>query len=128
MGSTLPNREEESKDAARVCLRLPLSSVALTNAEMAEVGRNAALATDADGDAETLGKMLEMYEKIRKHEQEENSDSGKTAEQIALDEANYILDKTALTGAKWSEIRAELAEVYDDAGKDNMAEFVNPSL
>lgn len=125
--STFPSREEETKDAARVCLRLPLSSVAMTAEELAEVGRYAGLGTNEDSVQVCLQKMQEMYEKIRKHEQEENSDSGKTAEQIALDEANYMLDTAALTGKKWSEIRAELAEVYDDAGKENMAKFVNPS-
>jgi len=126
--STLPNRDEETKDAARVCLRLPLSSVAMSKGEMAKVGRYAALATEDDGDTETLEKMLDMYEKIRKHEQEENSDSGKTAEQIALDEANYVLDKASLTGKKWSDVREELASIYKDAEKENMASFVNPSL
>lgn len=124
--STLPNREEETKDAARVCLRLPISSVAMTSEELAEVGVYAGLASKDDTVETCLQKMQDMYEKIKKHEQEENSDSGKTAEQLALDEANYILDSAALTGKKWSETREELAEIYEDAGKDNMAKFVNP--
>lgn len=127
--STLPNREDESKDAARVCLRLPLPSVALTREDLANVSRNAGLAADDDGIDECMTKMQDMYEKIRRYEQDqEDSDSGKTAEQIALDEANYLIDTAALTGRKWREIREELAEIYGDAGQDNMAEFVNPKL
>lgn len=126
--STFPKRDEETKDAARVCLRLPLSTAGLTVKDLANVSRYAALATDDDDDMTALAKMEVMYEKIRKHEQEENdSQSGKTAEQLALDEATYLLDRMALQGGgKWSTIRKELADIYDDADKEAMAKFVDP--
>jgi len=127
--STLPNREAESRDAARVCLRLPLSSVALTNEDLAMVGTFACLATKEDGMKECFSKMKDMYEKMREQEgQEKGDNSGKTIEQLKLDEANYLLDTAILTGRSWSDIRDELGNIYVEAGQPNIANFVNPDL
>uniref|UniRef100_A0A7S2I2B2 Uncharacterized protein n=1 Tax=Helicotheca tamesis TaxID=374047 RepID=A0A7S2I2B2_9STRA len=127
--SSLPNRDEETKDAARMCLRLPLPSMGLTEEEFAEISRLAVLADEDDSTEEAIAKMQIFYEKIRKHEEEQNSgdDAGKTPEQVAIDDGNYLLDTTSLTGSKWSEVRPQLAEIYLAAGKEDMAKFVNPN-
>lgn len=127
--STFPNREEESKDAARVCLRLPIPSAGLEEADLAEISRLAGFADEEDSTTEAIAKMQVMYEKVRKHEQEdEQASGGKTPEQVAIDEANYLLDTVALTGGKWDEIRPKLGVIYSSAGRTDMAKFVCPTL
>lgn len=127
--NSLPNRNEEARDAARVCLRLPLYTMGMTVEEFAEISRLAELAGGGASVAEALKEVESMYEKIRKSEAEaDKTQSGKTDEQRALDEANYILDSTALNGARWEGIRGDLCGIYERAGKETMATFVNPPV
>jgi len=69
-----------------------------------------------------------MYEKIREHEKEDDpqANQGMTPEQMAANEANYLLDTTALAGGKWRDTRQQLAEIFRSVGKEDMAKFVNP--
>jgi hypothetical protein len=127
--SSFPNRKEETRDAARMCLRLPLPSIGLTVDEFREVAILGQIADPTDSDEEILAKLQAMYEKMREHENDDPMASGSndmSPEQMALDQANYLLDTAALTGANWSEVRSKLAEVYKSVGRDDMAEFVNP--
>lgn len=127
--SSFPNRSEESRDAARMCLRIPLPSIGLSEDDFRSVALLGQLAEESDSMEEAMAKLQIMYEKIRDHEQDEDprSAANKTPEQAALDEANYLLDRAALTGGKWSEIRPELAKIYKSVGRNDMANFVNPS-
>lgn len=127
--SSFPNRDEEARDAARMCLRLPLPSIGLSIDDFRDVAVLGKLAEAADSDEEVMAKLLSMYEKIREHEQDEDprSAASKTPEQAAFDEANYLLDRTALSGAKWSAIRPKLAEIYKSVGREDMANFVKPT-
>ena len=128
--SSFPNREEEARDAARMCLRLPLPSIGLDEEEFKEVAVYGQIAEESDSMPEVMAKLQSMYEKIREHEEEQANDprqsQGKTAEQAAIDEASYLLDVVALTGGNWSEVRPKLAELYRSVGQDEMADFVNP--
>lgn len=127
--SSFPNREEETRDAARMCLRIPLPSIGLSIDDFREAAVLGQLADENDSDEEVLAKIQSMYEKIRESEQEDLTTSmsqGKTPEQVAFDDANYILDTVALTGGTWSEVRPKLAEIYMSVGRDDMASFVNP--
>ncbi|KAG7344168.1 hypothetical protein IV203_022176 [Nitzschia inconspicua] len=126
--SSFPNRNEEARDAARMCLRMPLPSIGLTVDDFREVAVLGQIADPSDSDEEVLAKLQVMYEKMRDHENNDPRSSGNndmTPEQIALDEANHLLDTTALTGAKWSAIRSKLAEIYKSVGRNDMAAFVN---
>lgn len=126
---SFPNRNEEARDAARMCLRLPLPSIGLTMDEFREVAILGQIANPSDSDEEVLAKLQVMYEKMREHETDDPRSSGSndmSPEQMALDEANNLLDITALTGARWSEVRPKLAEIYKSVGRDDMADFVNP--
>ena len=122
-----PNREEEVRDAARMCLRLPLPSIGLDTSDFKDVAILGQLASEEDSIDECMAKLQTMYEKMRQHEQDEDprTSSSKTKEQSAIDEANYLLDTTALVGSNWSEIRPKLAEIYKSAGRNDMASFVN---
>ena len=126
--SSFSNRKEEVRDAARMCLRMPLPSIGLSINDFRQVAILGQLAEEADSDAEVMAKLETMYEKIREHERDEDprSQAAKSPEQAALDEANYLLDRAALTGGKWSEVRPQLAAIYKSVGRDDMATFVNP--
>jgi len=128
--SELPKRGEEARDAARMCLRMPVPSMGLSREDMAVVAGTAKL-FDGDGedsDAENvdaaMAKLLEFYEKIRDHEEEDNK-GDKTPQQAATDDANYILDVACLTGRKYGEVRDEIAEIYRKVGMDDAADFVS---
>ena len=129
--ASFPNREEEARDAARMCLRMPLPSIGFSLDDFREVAVLGQIVNEDDEDEVVLAKIQAMYEKMKEHESEDPqspaSSNDMTPEQIALDEANYLLDTTALTGAKWSEIRPKLAEIYRSVGRDDMADFVHPN-
>eukprot|EP00526_Cylindrotheca_closterium_P030217 CAMPEP_0113640820 /NCGR_PEP_ID=MMETSP0017_2-20120614/21425_1 /TAXON_ID=2856 /ORGANISM="Cylindrotheca closterium" /LENGTH=326 /DNA_ID=CAMNT_0000552123 /DNA_START=192 /DNA_END=1168 /DNA_ORIENTATION=+ /assembly_acc=CAM_ASM_000147 len=96
--ASFPNREEETRDAARMCLRLPLPSIGMTIDDFREAAILGQIAEESDSNEEVLAKMQRMYEKIRESEQEDpTGQQGKTPEQVAFDQANYILDNVALT-------------------------------
>jgi len=127
--NSFPNRSEETRDAARMCLRMPLPSIGFGVKEFRDVGINGQIAEESDTDEEVFAKIQIMYEKMREHETEDprSANSDMTPEQRAIDEANYLIDTAALTGAKWSEIRPKIAEIYKSVGRDDFAAFVNPT-
>mmetsp|Transcript_10202 Transcript_10202/g.20996 ORF Transcript_10202/g.20996 Transcript_10202/m.20996 type:complete len:399 (+) Transcript_10202:89-1285(+) len=123
---SLSQRAEEKRDAARMCLRMPLPSMGLTKEDFVDVAKMAEFAAPNDSADEALAKMLEMYEKIREHEKEDNS-GDKTPKQMAMEDANYLLDVACLTGQKYGEVRGHIAKIYRDAGMEEMATFVERS-
>lgn len=126
--NSFPNREEEARDASRMCLRLPLTTIGLALDDFKEVAVLGLIAEKDDSMDVVLSKLQDMYEKIREHEKEDDpqANQGMTPEQLAADEANYLLDTTALTGGSWRETRAPLAEIFRKVHKSEMAGFVNP--
>lgn len=124
------NRSEEARDAARICLRMPLPSIGLTTDDFREAAILGQIADASDSDAEVMVKLQAMYEKILAHEKDEDprSMAAKTPEQQANDEANYLLDYVALTGGNWSEVRPKIADIYRAVGMKEMADFVNPKV
>lgn len=126
--NSFPNRDEESRDAARMCLRLPLPTLGLTVADFKEVAVLGQIAYENDSDSDAMSKLRDFYEKLREHEKEDDlqANQGMTQEQLAADNANHLLDTCALTGGMWSSTRKELAGIFREVGKDDVAEFVNP--
>lgn len=101
----------------------------MTVDDFREVAMLAQLADENDSDDDALAALRDMYEKIRENDREEDASSttGMTKEQCAIEDANYLLDTVALTGeGKWSEIRPQLGEIYRSAGREDMADFVDP--
>jgi hypothetical protein len=119
---SLPKRGEESRDAARMCVRMPLPSMGLTVSDFAAVSKMAGFADATDSTETALQKMRDMYEKIREHERDENS-ADKTVKQAAMEDANYLLDVACLTGQKYGEVRDAIANIYRKAGMESDAEF-----
>jgi len=128
--NSFPSREEETRDAARMCLRIPLPSIGLSEEEFKQVAVLGQIADNSDSMPEVMAKLQRMYEKMKEHEEEQAKDprqsQGKTPEQAAIDEASYLLDVVALSGGNWSEVRPKLAEIYRSVGQNEMADFVDP--
>ncbi len=124
LASLSPKREEECRDAARMTLRMPLPSLGLTRKDYVDVAKMAGIANQNDDGDVALRKMLDMYEKIREHEKDDNSRDGKTSQQTAIENANYLLDVACLTGRKYGELREEIAKIYRGAGMEEDARFV----
>ncbi len=127
---TFPNRADETKDAARVCLRLPLPSIGMNREDFVNVAVLGGFQSSKDDDDEaTLKKMEEMYEKIKTHEEEdEHGKANMTKEQMAIEDANKLLDRMVFKNEiDWKCVRKELGDIYDSAGLDEMALFVDPN-
>jgi hypothetical protein len=122
---SFPGREDESRDAARMCLRLPLPTIGTTLEDFKEVAVLAQVADEGDSVEDSVAKLKEMYEKIRRVEREDDYQSGMTPEQMAIDDVNHRLDVAALTGEAWSKVRHEIAEKFRSVGRDDMAAFVD---
>lgn len=129
--SSFPNREDEARDAARVCLRMPIPSIGMDTKDIIRVSQLAGLCSENDDVGTAVGNMEEMYEKIKKHEEEdEQGKANMTPEQMAIEDANQILDKMAFTPddeRDWSSVRPQISEIYTNAGLEDMADFVYPS-
>ena len=124
----LSNRTEETRDAARVCLRLPISTAGMTMHDFRDLSILAGIADTGDSTVIAMEKLQNMYEKIRSAEQQGNGPglhSGATKEQVAIQDATYLLDKVAITGGHWAPIRKDLADIYFNAGCVEMAAFIN---
>ena len=118
-----PQRDEESRDAARMCLRLPLATAGLMLREELAAVASLGLMGDAN---EPLQNVKTMFEAIRKAESEEDPrEAGKSLEQVAIDEANIMLDMAVLDGTPWSSVRASVSEQLRIAGLADMANFVD---
>jgi hypothetical protein len=126
--NSFPNRTEEARDAARMCLRMPLPSIGLTMEEFRQVAILGQVADSSDSDEEVMAKLQVRYEKTRQHENEDprSANNDMSPEQRAMDEANYLLDTVAMTGSQWSDARPKLAEIYKSVGRLDMAAFVCP--
>lgn len=126
---SFPNREEEARDAARICLRMALPSIGLDMEHFKEVSVLGQIGDESDSDEEVCAKLQEMYEKLKAAEEDEQQPGtqSKTREQVAIDDANYLLDTTCLTTKDWASIRPRLADIYASAGREDMASFVDPN-
>jgi hypothetical protein len=128
--SSFPNREDEARDAARVCLRMPLPSIGMNTEDIVRVSQMAQLCTEGDDNVTAMKNMKDMYEKIKKHEEEdEKGKANMTPEQVAIEDANAILDQMVFvedSERDWSSVREELGDIYLCAGLDDMAAFVDP--
>lgn len=121
--SSFPHRQEETRDAARMCLRLPLPTIGMSVADFEEVAMLGKMADESDAPEIALLKLRDMYKLMQGVEEDEAS--GKTPVQHVLDQANNLINDTVLTGKEWSSIRPKLGELFRSIGRDEMAAFVD---
>ncbi|GKY95243.1 hypothetical protein MPSEU_000486900 [Mayamaea pseudoterrestris] len=117
-------REEEARDAARMCLHLPLSTVGFFREDLREVAVIAQVADVSDPTDVALTKLKTFYDKIKEMERED-SQHGKTLDQSIIDEVNSLVDIAALEGKQWSSVRQLVSEKLRAACYEDLASFVD---
>lgn len=114
----MKGRELEMRDAALAALRTPLWTVAQEAGDLDMV-----LEAARSNRQKAQDKFWKLYEDERLQEIKQ----GKRPEQVSLDRAAFLMD-AALLGANgiksWSEVRQPLAELYAEAGMNELATFV----
>jgi len=123
--SSLPHRKEEARDAARMSLRLPLATIGLSMEDMKRVTVLADVAKDTDSVDDALLGLGELFDKMREVEHGDNPNEEKHPEQIAMDDALYLLDRTLLDRKDYVSIRPKLARIYEGIGWHDIANFVS---
>lgn len=131
--SSLPNRSEECRDAARMCLRMPLSTIGIDYQDLEEVvilGQMIPAKEQEQDDFITKDLAIEKLKAMRSLLQSVEADedpvaSGKTKNQVVIDEAYKILDDAILEQKEWHSIRPHLSQHYRLGGKDDLAQFVS---
>jgi hypothetical protein len=119
-----PNRREEVRDAARMCLRVPLSTIGLSYDDFKDVAVLGQIADESDDDDVALDKLAKFYAKL--HEAEKDDDQGqRTPVQAAFEEASLLLDQAALTKKPCSSIRDEIGAKFQSVGRTEIAHFVD---
>ena len=123
----LENREEETRDAARMCLRLPLASVGMDTDDFEQVAVLGQLCTADKAPQIAMEKLKEMYELIKEKDQEDQPGSNdKTPDQRVIDECTAILDEALLSKLPYSNkgLRNQLSTKLRSIGRNNLAELV----
>lgn len=110
-------RLEESRDSARVALRLPWWSLC---SGFAAVRQMAGL----QGDASTVQRALKEQTYAANGALPPGAMPAKDDRQVLIEDAECIMNQAAAGELSWDEIRSQLAEKYEQAGLREVAEFV----
>ncbi|XP_020590859.1 uncharacterized protein LOC110031802 [Phalaenopsis equestris] len=104
-------RKHEAKDAARGALKQPWWTLGCRYQEVAEI-------------AQWEDEQIEyIKEKVTEEGKKEDLKKGKMPEQVALDEAAFLLDLASIDGS-WNEVVDRVSECYLEAGFSDIAKFV----
>ncbi|GAQ82211.1 hypothetical protein KFL_001040140 [Klebsormidium nitens] len=103
-------RKQESRDAARIALKCPWWTLGASYAEVCELA--------GWGDE----KLEFVKEKLTSEATQEDITKGKSPEQVALDQAAYMMDIAAAEN-NWDDVREQIAELYDRGGLPKLAHF-----
>jgi hypothetical protein len=102
---------------ARIALRFPwwtLSSGFQAVAALAEL----------PGDADGVQQALDLQSSINKDNLPPGMAAVRSAKQVAMDEADFLLNRVAAGEGDWDSVRKRLAEKYREAGLSGVAQFV----
>jgi hypothetical protein len=114
------NRNEESRDVARIALRMPWWSFqdgfSTTRDAAKLVGLSADEVRAALDDQDEMANGGPLKGKFRTNP--------KTDKQKYMDEAAHILNRGGAGEVQWDDVKEELSEVYMNAGLDDVARFV----
>jgi predicted RNase H-like HicB family nuclease len=110
---------------------MALPSIGLHTGDFVRVSQLAGLCTQNDNVNTALNNMKDMFEKFKNHEEEnEKERANMTPEQVAIEDANKILDKMVFVDdddRDWTTVRKEMGDIYANAGLNEMALFVDPT-
>ena len=132
--SQCPNRAEEARDAARMCLRLPLSTMVdtkLPSIETAPSWQDAVVKLGqltSNEHTESRDIIKEWYFKIKQSESsQQQQDDDKSPQQRAVERANDLLDLSVLEETPYRQVREAVAECLREAELWEMADGIYPS-
>jgi hypothetical protein len=123
--SSFPNRREEARDAARMCLRLHLPTIGQSIDAFREVAVLGQLCEESDTDDQVFSRIKDMYTRMRQADAEDPKQSGKTETHRVLDDAEHLVNEALLDSKEWSTIRPELSQLFRSIGRVEMASFVD---
>ncbi|KAL4422026.1 hypothetical protein ABPG77_005456 [Micractinium sp. CCAP 211/92] len=108
-------RGEESRDVARIALRMPWWSFADGFAAIRDT-------------AGIGGTTAEVRRSLEEHDEMSNMPGMKTVikteKQQQMEEADWLMNSVAAGEAGWDEVRGAVADHYDDAGLRSIADFI----
>ena len=102
---------------ARVALRFHWWTLAHGFARCAEL---AGLAADAAG----VQAALDEHSSVNKAGLPPGMAASRTPNQVAMDNADFLLNRVAAGEGTWDDVRRPLAEKYAEAGLTSVADFV----
>lgn len=105
-------RKLEAKDAARCALRSPWWTLGSWYADVANIA----------GWGEEQIEF--MRERLTEEGRREDLLKGKSLEQVAVDQAAFLLDLAAVEGT-WDAVREQLADYYKEGGFDDISRFIS---
>jgi len=127
---TYSGRDEEARDAARMCLRLPLASIGVLDEDYSTVCQIASNISSAESTSqdEAMNGLQQLYNKLKESETDDtNEKSQMTPEDMAREEANQVLDSTVFDiNRNWEQVRPQLRDIYEAGGMLGMADYVDP--
>ena len=120
------SRTEEARDAARMCLRLPLATIGMDVADFEEVARLGQMVDpEVSNTADVaLAKISDMCTLMRQVEEKDPQKAEKSPEQVVAEEADQMISDTILQQEDWGSVRPKLGQLFRSAGHDELAAFV----
>lgn len=112
------SRLEESRDSARVALRLPWWSL---SSGFAAVRQMAGL----QGDASTVHRALKEQTYAANGALPPGAVPAKDGRQVLIEDAEFLMNRASAGELSWDEIRPQLADKYQLAGLPEIADFAN---
>jgi hypothetical protein len=122
--SSFPHRSEEVRDAARMCLRMSLPTIGMNLADYEEVATLGNMSNEFDTPITALQKLGDMYKLIKSVEKDDDK-VVKNPVELALDEANDLINDTVLECKEWSSVRPQLSQLFRSIGREDMAAFID---
>jgi len=115
------DRADEARDAVLVCFNLPLYTVGMDDADFLEIARIAGI----DGGFQGLRGFVDKLREKENSDMMKGSQNSKSPQDAVLEKAGKLLDETSLSDEfTWDSVRGELGALYREAGKNEVASFV----
>jgi hypothetical protein len=120
--SQMSNRLDETRDAARMCWRLPLATLGLNIGDALQDILQWSRMTSSDKSASTQD-MLDWYETVQAADRDD--DSKKSPEEKTMQEVTSLLDKSVLESRDWKEVRPIVSQKLRSIGKTEIADIID---
>lgn len=121
----LPSRDEEARDAARMCLRLPLSTIGMEFEDFREVAVLGQLVDETSSVDDAMIKICEMCSKLKEVDEKDPQKAEKSQIQVVFEEADRLMSDAIFKKQQWGTIRPALGTLFRSAGCNDLASFID---